>query len=201
MQMGLERRGRRNWQRVDSFSDCDKKTMYSSWKARMFSSFYMESVRQALMLRSEFPDSMTTTWDKQTISNLLSSAFAPNLSNPMKNKSADAPTATIDVLITFDRSGVSSHPNHISLYHGARHFIASLIHNRHGWACPVDLYTLTSVSLLRKYTSFVDSIVSLLVLAFRFKQMGDHPSPLLFLSGPEEMRTAQKAMTAWLLMI
>ncbi|PBP17087.1 N-acetylglucosaminyl-phosphatidylinositol de-N-acetylase [Diplocarpon rosae] len=72
----------------------------------------------------EFPDSIITVWDKQKIATLLSSAFAPNLSNPMKNKSADAPTATIDVLITFDASGVSSHPNHISLFHGARHFIA-----------------------------------------------------------------------------
>ncbi|KFY19018.1 hypothetical protein V491_04622, partial [Pseudogymnoascus sp. VKM F-3775] len=58
--------------------------------------------------------------------------------------SADAPTATIDVLITFDRSGVSAHPNHISLYHGARHFIASLIKNRPGWDSPVDLYTLST---------------------------------------------------------
>jgi N-acetylglucosaminylphosphatidylinositol deacetylase len=138
---------------------------------------------------------MTTTWEKQKITNLLSSAFAPNLSNPMKNKSVDAPTATIDVLITFDKTGVSSHPNHISLYHGARHFIASLIHNRPGWGCPVDLYTLTSVSMLRKYTSFADSIVSVFALAFRFKKMGDHPSPLLFLSGPGEVRTAQQAMT------
>jgi N-acetylglucosaminylphosphatidylinositol deacetylase len=138
---------------------------------------------------------MTITWDKQKISNLLSSAFAPNLSKPMTKKSADAPTATIDVLITFDKTGVSSHPNHISLYHGARHFIASLIHNRPGWGSPVDLYTLNSVSILRKYTSFLDTIVSLLALAFKFKQMGDHPSPLLFLSGPGEVRTAQQAMT------
>jgi N-acetylglucosaminylphosphatidylinositol deacetylase len=138
---------------------------------------------------------MTRTWDKQKVASLLSSAFAPNLANPMKNKSVDAPTATIDVLITFDKSGVSSHPNHISLYHGARHFIASLIHNRPGWGCPVDLYTLNTVSLVRKYTSFFDSMVSLLLIAFQPKQMGAHPTPLLFLSGPGEVRVGQKAMT------
>jgi N-acetylglucosaminylphosphatidylinositol deacetylase len=138
---------------------------------------------------------MTATWDKQKIATLLSSAFAPNLAKPMKNKSVDAPTATIDVLITFDKSGISSHPNHISLYHGASHFIASLIHNRPGWGCPVDMYTLNTVSLARKYTSFFDSIISLLVMAYRSKQMGAHPSPLLFLSGPGEVRVAQKAMT------
>jgi N-acetylglucosaminylphosphatidylinositol deacetylase len=143
----------------------------------------------------EFPDSMTATWEKKKVSALLSSAFAPNLSNPMKSKSVDAPTATIDVLITFDKSGVSSHPNHISLFHGARHFIESLIHNRPGWGCPVDLYTLTSIPLVRKYTSFFDSITSLLMVVAGSKQMGEHPNPLLFLSGPNEVRIAQKAMT------
>ncbi|PBP18112.1 N-acetylglucosaminyl-phosphatidylinositol de-N-acetylase [Diplocarpon rosae] len=143
----------------------------------------------------EFPDSITTAWDKQKIATLLSSAFAPNLSYPMRNKSADAPTATIDVLITFDVSGVSSHPNHISLFHGARHFIASLIHNRPGWGCPVDLYSLTSVNIVRKYSGFFDAIISMLVMAFREKQTKDHPSPLLFLSGIPEVRCAQSAMT------
>ncbi|KAL2075138.1 hypothetical protein VTL71DRAFT_80 [Oculimacula yallundae] len=143
----------------------------------------------------EFPDSMTTVWDKQGIATLLSSAFAPNLSNPMTNKSLTAPTATIDVLITFDNTGVSSHPNHISLFHGARHFISSLIHNRPGWGCPVDLYTLTSVNVMRKYISFFDSIISLLVIIASKKVMDEHPSPLLFLSGVEDVRIAQKAMT------
>lgn len=139
---------------------------------------------------------MTTTWDKQKIANLLSSAFAPNLSNPMKNKSADAPTATIDVLITFDQTGVSSHPNHISLFHGARHFIASLIHNRPGWGCPVDLYTLTSISIFRKYISFADSVISMAAMVLQKKQMAEHPSPLLFLSGAGDVRIAQTAMTS-----
>jgi N-acetylglucosaminylphosphatidylinositol deacetylase len=138
---------------------------------------------------------MTTTWDKQKIASLLSSGLAPNLAKPMKNKSVDAPTATIDVLITFDKSGVSSHPNHISLYHGARLFIASLIHNRPGWGCPVDLYTLHSVSLARKYTSFFDAMVSLVVMAFQPKQTGAHPSPLLFLNGLGQVSVGQKAMT------
>jgi len=138
---------------------------------------------------------MTKTWNKDSIAKLLSDAFAPKLSNPMTSNSADAPTATIDVLITFDSAGVSSHPNHISLFHGARQFIMNLIHNRPGWGSPVDLYTLTSVNIVRKYTSFFDTISSMLVMAVSQKQMGDHPSPLLFFSGPGEVRTAQKAMT------
>lgn len=138
---------------------------------------------------------MTITWDKVKIASLLSAAFAPNLSNPMKSKGIEAPTATIDVLVTFDSTGVSSHPNHISLFHGARHFISSLIHNRPGWQCPVDLYTLTSINIARKYTSFLDSVVSILAMAVGHRQSGDHPSPLLFMSGVGEVRIAQKAMT------
>jgi len=145
--------------------------------------------------RSDFQDSMTTTWSKEKIAALLSSAFAPHLSNTLTSKSADAPTATIDVLITFDSSGVSAHPNHISLYHGARHFIASLIKNRPGWASPVDLYTLSSVNVVRKYASILDTLTSMLIVAFRKRSVGAHPSPLLFMSGASEIRIAQRAMT------
>jgi len=143
----------------------------------------------------DFPDSMTATWDRVKISNLLASAFAPKPSKLVKSKETDAPIATIDVLITFDRTGVSSHPNHISLYYGAQRFISSLVHNRPGWQCPVDLYSLTSINIGRKYTSIIDSIISLAIMAFSNKKMGEHPSPLLFLSGYEEVRKAQRAMT------
>ena len=59
----------------------------------------------------------------------------------------------------------------------------------------MDLYTLNTVSLVRKYTSFFDSISSLLGMAFGTKQTGAHPSPLLLMSGIGEVRIAQKAMT------
>lgn len=138
---------------------------------------------------------MTVTWEKDKISALLSSAFAPELAKPLKSKSVEAPKATIDVLITFDDTGISSHPNHISLYHGARQFISLLIRNRPGWRSPVDLYTLTSINVVRKYSSFFDALISLGLVAFKKKTAGDHPSPLLFMSSPGEVRTAQQAMT------
>jgi len=148
----------------------------------------------------EFQDSMTTTWDKTKVATLLSSAFAPNLTQPKKSKSPgdSAPTATIDVLITFDASGISSHPNHISLFHGARHFISSLIHNRPGWASPVDLYTLTTVNIVRKYSGWADSAVSFLGMTFSSRGKGvdrDKVKRLVFLSGPKEYQIAWKAMT------
>jgi N-acetylglucosaminylphosphatidylinositol deacetylase len=138
---------------------------------------------------------MTITWSKEKIMGLLSSAFAPELAKSPRAQSTEPPTATIDVLITFDAHGVSSHPNHISLYHGARHFISSLARNRPGWQCPVDLYTLTSINMVRKYSSFLDALISLGLVAFQKKGKSAHPSPLLFMSGPGEVRTAQQAMT------
>ncbi|POS73983.1 GlcNAc-PI de-N-acetylase [Diaporthe helianthi] len=119
-----------------------------------------------------FPDSMTTTWPTERISNLLRDAFAPTNNNnnntpPSSSSSSSSkdttepPKATIDILITFDSTGISSHPNHISLYHGARHFVASLTADRPGWASPVDMYTLTTVGLARKYAGIVDVFATL----------------------------------------
>ncbi|KAK4107717.1 LmbE-like protein [Canariomyces notabilis] len=160
--------------------------------------------------KPEFPDSMTTTWDTSAISSLLSTAFAPHLSRgerPARDANT-APTATIDVLITFDAGGVSGHPNHISLYHGAKAFVAALIAGKPGWTPPVDLYTLTSVPLPRKYTAFLDVLATLVSWAVRAdKQDKKHPGGLIFLNGLaghggittawKAMVTAHKSQMVW----
>ncbi|KAL8304514.1 hypothetical protein RB597_004330 [Gaeumannomyces tritici] len=122
-----------------------------------------------------FPDSMTTTWDPTAISELLTSAFAPDAGR--------APD--IDILVTFDSQGVSSHPNHISLYHGARAFASSL---RRGGSGTLALYSLTSVSFLRKYTSILDAVATL-ATSWGFaaggppsKAEGGHPGGLVFMN-------------------
>ncbi|KAH7041353.1 putative deacetylase LmbE-like domain-containing protein [Microdochium trichocladiopsis] len=114
---------------------------------------------------NNFPDSMTTTWNADAIATLLQSIFVPSLSSDSPSTET---TATVDVILTFDKGGVSSHPNHISLYHGARAFVASLTagHQSAGsssgtTASPVDVYTLTSVPMLRKYASFLDIFYTL----------------------------------------
>lgn len=110
---------------------------------------------------------MTTTWSTEKISTLLRDAFVPNTTTnntnnkPSSDTNTEPPKATIDVLITFDSSGISSHPNHISLYHGARHFVTSLTANRPGWASPVDMYTLTTVGMARKYAGIMDVFATL----------------------------------------
>ncbi|AEO69650.1 cac1fa96-2dc0-47f8-bf43-ac2a48e6c618 [Thermothielavioides terrestris] len=148
--------------------------------------------------KPEFPDSMTTTWDPAAISSLLCSAFAPGLA---RSRSTDtAPTATIDVLITFDAGGVSGHPNHISLYHGARAFVSALTAGKSGWAAPVDLYTLRTVPLARKYSAFLDIVATLVSWALGAdKKDKKHPGGLVFLSGLAGhggITTAWKAMVS-----
>ncbi|KAI1477326.1 LmbE-like protein [Daldinia eschscholtzii] len=155
----------------------------------------------------DFPDSMTTTWEANKISALLNSAFGPR-QNAQKSSSSDnltAPNATIDVIITFDSRGISSHPNHISLYHGARAFISSLTRGKPGWASPVDLYTLTTVGILRKYTGFLDIFATVMSLALAGPGGGSrksdkgNPGFLVSVSalagGRESYGTARRAMT------
>jgi N-acetylglucosaminylphosphatidylinositol deacetylase len=109
--------------------------------------------------------------------------------------SKEAPQATIDTIITFDAHGVSSHPNHKALYHGAHSFLRALMHRHSGWECPIKLYTLTTTSIFRKYLSLLDAPVTLIAAIVRKKELGDYPTPLLFASSPIGYRTAQKAMT------
>ncbi|RWA10652.1 hypothetical protein EKO27_g4453 [Xylaria grammica] len=154
----------------------------------------------------DFPDSMTTTWDSDCISTLLRNAFAPHLANTSRSTPSrnEAPAVGIDALITFDNSGVSSHPNHISLYYGARAFISALLKGRPGWASPVDLYTLTSVGILRKYAGFLDSFTTMFALLFqgaeaRRKSDKGNPGTLINMSvlfgGRESYGPARRAMT------
>ncbi|OCK93195.1 phosphatidylinositol glycan class L [Cenococcum geophilum 1.58] len=140
-----------------------------------------------------FPDSMSVTWHPRLISNLLTSAFAPKVASV---PSTSAPQATIDILITFDPDGISSHPNHKSLYIGAHAFLKALMHRHSGWECPIKLYTLTSTSILRKYMSVVDAPATIIGSMVRRKELGSFPTPLLYVSGPGGFRTAQRAMTA-----
>ncbi|QSS65499.1 pigL-like protein [Histoplasma capsulatum] len=156
---------------------------------------------------SRFPDSMTATWSASDISALLASAFAPDLpsatANGSSKQSNNPPTATIDILITFDQSGVSNHPNHRSLYHGARAFLQNLMKGKSGYACPVTLYSLTSTSVLRKYIGILDAPLSMVHgfvgAVFDRKPAastakGRQPKRLLFVSGITDWLAGVKAM-------
>ncbi len=99
------------------------------------------------------------------------------------------------MIVTFDALGVSSHPNHKSLYHGAHAFLKALMHKHSGWECPIKLYTLTTTSVYRKYLSLLDAPATIIKAIVTKKELGSFPAPLLFASSPMGYRTAQSAMT------
>ena len=151
-----------------------------------------------IMDDTRFADGMQNTWSPDEIAKVLAQAFAPPASPPPtstpvattkhgKKKSAsvapvaatpakpEGPRATIDVLVTFDQAGVSNHPNHIALHAGARKFITNIMRGHAGWRCPVTLYTLPTVNIVRKY-SFVGDAVVTLALGVVDKFMGGNGS-------------------------
>ncbi|GAB1206508.1 hypothetical protein APSETT445_005198 [Aspergillus pseudonomiae] len=159
---------------------------------------------------ARFPDSMSATWSESDVSSLLASAFAPEMgeAQPGSRKRGATgdkpPIATIDVLLTFDRHGISNHPNHRSLYHGAVHFLRTLMKDKPGYTCPISLYTLTTTNILRKYIGVLDAPLSMArgaVDALSSSLRGssrtskeDPPARLLFVSSVGEWMTAQSAM-------
>lgn len=151
---------------------------------------------------------MSITWSESEISALLASAFAPELaaaqsvSSSRRKQNRDnkkkPPAATIDVLLTFDKHGISNHPNHRSLYHGAVHFLRALMKDKPGYTCPVSLYTLTTTNIVRKYVGVLDAPMTMLLGALgsitdRSKIKGS-PNRLLFVSSVNEWLQAQSAM-------
>lgn len=175
-----------------------------------------------------FPDSMSQPWSSSDISKVLSSAFVPQASSSLsKAKSTstatmakkangvtsrkdigreqEAPEATIDVLITFDGHGVSGHTNHVSLFDGAKAWLKAIMVGKAGWGYPVELYTLTSTNILRKYSSFLDAPITMLwgLLGEGFanvsrkkreKKVEGHRR-LLFVNDLGQWRRGQQAMT------
>ena len=135
---------------------------------------------------------MTANWDSKQLSRLLQTHFAPEMSKLASNK---APKTEIDILITFDQYGVSSHPNHRALYVGAKAFLQAIMRRHSGWEPPIKMYTLMTTNILRKYMFIFDSIASVLDVIFSRKEEGENPTPLFFVSTPLEYRKAQLAMT------
>ncbi|XP_038075372.1 N-acetylglucosaminyl-phosphatidylinositol de-N-acetylase-like [Patiria miniata] len=85
----------------------------------------------------------------------------------------------IDTIFTFDGSGISGHKNHISCYTAVRTLMES-----HKLPKGTKLYFLQSVSILRKYLSFLDLPFSMLLHRH------------MFLAGPSDVWIAQRAMRA-----
>lgn len=158
---------------------------------------------------TRFPDSMTKDWAESDVASILASAFVPELGGASGKKKHNGtagrpPVATIDVLVTFDEHGISNHPNHRSLFHGAIHFLQTLMKDKAGFSCPVTLYTLSTTNMLRKYAGIFDAPVTMFtgalgnlanVLTGSARKYKDQPvDRLLFISSISEWMTAQRAM-------
>ncbi|KAF2665256.1 LmbE-like protein [Microthyrium microscopicum] len=138
----------------------------------------------------DFPDSITTTWSTKSITTLLSNTYL----HPTKPSSA--PSTSIDILITFDAHGISGHPNHKSLHTAATSFITELAAKHRGWEVPIKLYSLRTVSVVRKYLSILDAPVTLVgLLVGAKKEKGEAPTPLVYMSGFGGYTQARRAMT------
>ncbi|KAK2744374.1 N-acetylglucosaminyl-phosphatidylinositol de-N-acetylase [Myotisia sp. PD_48] len=123
--------------------------------------------------------------------------FTPPISDPVvfSTSSTVPPNATIDVLLTFDRDGVSNHPNHRSLYHGAREFLQTLMRGKSEFTCPVTLYTLTSTNMFRKYIGVLDAPITI------FNSMSEYllrhfPSTAVNVLNEKEVSRDSKESTA-----
>lgn len=69
----------------------------------------------------------------------------------------------IDTLVTFDRGGVSSHPNHSAVFYAVAYMF---VENKIPKNCAV--YTLDSVNILRKYWGYLDIPISFLLSSKRY---------------------------------
>jgi N-acetylglucosaminylphosphatidylinositol deacetylase len=147
-----------------------------------------------------FKDGMDQDWNTTEIAQVLAEAFVPAPETPQ-----DKPSATIDVLITFDAGGVSNHPNHRALYAGAVLFLRTLMRGYSGWECPVALYTLPTVNILRKYGSVSDALVTMTVGAIsnvtgglvgdkKVSRAERGAERVLFMSGLQRYWRAREAM-------
>ncbi|KAJ1834646.1 hypothetical protein LPJ63_001777 [Coemansia sp. RSA 2711] len=81
-----------------------------------------------------------------------------NVALVAKTVEAVVAAGDVDTVFTFDRQGVSGHPNHIAAYMGVKHM--ALTSQRFKFH-PVNVYALDSVGLVRKYSSIIDTVFSL----------------------------------------
>lgn len=123
----------------------------------------------------KFPDSMTKDWPPKDIAELLESHIR---------------ATNTDTIITFDQAGISSHPNHRSLYKGVLQFVAA----QNG---PPAVYTLVTTNTLRKYSSLLDAPYTVLkALLFRLNHNAhEDPGRLVFVSGAKAYAQARRTMT------
>jgi hypothetical protein len=107
-------------------------------------------------------------------------------------------TLTVLQILTFDGHGVSSHPNHISIIRGIKHMLETKL-----FAKQPKVYSLTTVSLLQKYTGVFGGVfarfelwLTIIVKGFPGINLftSDGETTPTFISGAEQYIRALSAM-------
>lgn len=88
----------------------------------------------------ELPDSMSKSWDLIRVSNLIEAHLRTSSSQ-------------FETLVTFDQDGVSGHLNHKSIHWATEHLMTKIKDLK------LRVFNLKSLSWLRKYSSYMDSLV------------------------------------------
>lgn len=112
-----------------------------------------------LVNHSTLKDDPSVRWREELVSEIVSRHVA---------------SLSIDTVVTFDRHGVSAHKNHIALFY-AMACLALEDENR-------QVYCLTSVNLMRKYSWLIDIPMSYLLCN------------IVYLAGPKQWFQLRKAM-------
>ncbi|KAI8342729.1 putative deacetylase LmbE-like domain-containing protein [Chlamydoabsidia padenii] len=144
---------------ADGLGDIRKKELVRSCQKFNISSSHVKSLDHR-----ELQDGMNNNWSPSLIADLLAD-------HVKKYK--------IDTIVTFDDKGVSGHLNHAAAFYGA---------NEYRQTHSIQLYKLTTISLLRKYVGIVD----LMVMAIQNKIQSS--AKVLIISPPFAYLQAHKAM-------
>ncbi|KAI7872542.1 N-acetylglucosaminylphosphatidylinositol deacetylase [Spinellus fusiger] len=147
---------------ADQLGFLREKELVESCRVLGVSSSHVECVEDP-----ELQDGMKNSWPAATIA---------------RHIEAHVKKYRIETLVTFDSHGVSGHPNHCAVHQGAKHFHAHA-------SVPVQLYTLHTISLLRKYIGLGD------LLSVAVDQWwSPRTSSVLAVSSPAAYWTAHTAM-------
>ncbi|XP_044764072.1 N-acetylglucosaminyl-phosphatidylinositol de-N-acetylase [Coccinella septempunctata] len=124
-----------------------------------------------VMNHEDLPDDISKRWPEEIVAELILNHIE---------------IYDITTLITFDRSGISSHPNHFSIYYAVAHL-------SFGGDIPksCSVYVLESINVLRKYWFILDIPISFLLSRTRYivgpsgrsvihKAMSEHKSQMVW---------------------
>ncbi|KAH7904711.1 putative deacetylase LmbE-like domain-containing protein [Hygrophoropsis aurantiaca] len=134
-------------------------------------------------------DNFTAKWDAGVIAKTIRPYIIDN---------------NITTILTFDKQGISQHPNHVSLPLGAAHLISSL---KSSTAPTTRLFTLVTVPVVPKYTGLLSALLARLDIVFQraLERLVGLPSSsgvnhqnalAVFVSGINEYIAAIQAMSA-----